>query len=233
MRGQAPLGTERLRIRARIAIREHQHVRPSPCVVAHTVGGEVAKPSWHPSECDNREPPDERADGERPADRHEVRRLGVSGLSSAGARGAEPPADDGRQRESRDCEQQAQRDLPASLRLRPGNLDVHRIAGVPGEAREWVRDEAEITVQVCGVADVGREEIVQTLWRTASHERRYPRRNRREDDGDRPQHEPDEVRDREQQAEEDGEARAAKVVVDGEPDRMVVHGPESTMLRCR
>ncbi len=48
-----------------------------------------------------------------------------------------------------------------------------------------------------------------------------PRDDHDEEDGDRPQRQPDEVRDRQQQAEEHGEARALEIVRDDQPDGMV------------
>jgi hypothetical protein len=51
----------------------------------------------------------------------------------------------------------------------------------------------------------------------AGHERREPVRDSGEDRGDRPQREPDDVRDRQQQAEERRQPRAAQVVREHQP----------------
>lgn len=75
------------------------------------------------------------------------------------------------------------------------------------------------------VADVRAEEAVQRVRRAAGDERRDPVRDRRQERDDAPQRQPDEVRQREQEPEEDGEAAAAPVVVDGQPHRVGRLGP--------
>ena len=75
---------------------------------------------------------------------------------------------------------------------------------------------------------------MQPVGAAAGDERGEPGGDRGEEGGDRPEPEPDEVRDREQEPEEDSQARAAKIVVDGDRSAgsgMVVGArAESTML---
>ena len=62
------------------------------------------------------------------------------------------------------------------------------------------------------VADERGEEAVQPARGSAAEERDEPLRDRGEEHGDRPEHKPDQVRQREQDPEEDGQPRAAQVV---------------------
>ena len=59
---------------------------------------------------------------------------------------------------------------------------------------------------------------------SSGHERREPGGDERERDGDAPENQPDEVRERQEQAEEDGQPRASQVVVDRDPDRLLGGG---------
>ena len=105
--------------------------------------------------------------------------------------------------------------LQPVLSLRSVDVDVDRIrAGRAGEARERVRDQEDVRVDVGAVAHVGGEEAVQAARRLARGQRREPVQDRGEESRDAPQHEPDEVRQEEKEAEEDGQARAAQVVVE-------------------
>ena len=83
------------------------------------------------------------------------------------------------------------------------------------------------------VADVCGQEVMQSRRDAAGNDAGEPCGDNGEHDGDRPEPEPDEVRDRKQEPEEDGQPRAAEIVSDGQLNRVAGHGPESTMrARC-
>ena len=107
-----------------------------------------------------------------------------------------------------------------SLRHRPVDRQVDRIrAGSAREARKRIRGEEQEGVQVRGVAEVRGEETVQRARDAPGRERDEPGHEHGQESGEAPEHEPDEVGEREQQPEEDRQARAPQVVRDVEPDR--------------
>jgi hypothetical protein len=65
---------------------------------------------------------------------------------------------------------------------------------------------------------------VQALGESTQDQCGHPADHGDDDDGDRPEQEPDEVGDREQEPEEDGQPRAAQVVVELGADGMLAHG---------
>jgi hypothetical protein len=78
------------------------------------------------------------------------------------------------------------------------------------------------------VADVRTEEPVQRCRKLSENERGDPAGDRGDDDRSRPEQEPDVVRDRQQQPEEDRQPAATKVVLDREMDGMLVDEPFMT-----
>jgi hypothetical protein len=74
------------------------------------------------------------------------------------------------------------------------------------------------------VTDVHREEVVQAIWKAPAHQRDHPADEADDDDRERPEREPKEMRDREQQAEEDRQAAPPQVVLDNQLNRMLVDG---------
>ena len=108
----------------------------------------------------------------------------------------QPPAHNSSEHQRWDREQQSQGDLPAGLPLWAWNLDVDWVPRLTCETRIRVRGQGHVGIQVRRVADVRREEVVQALWSATRHERSEPGCDRSEKDRDRPQSEPDEVRDR-------------------------------------
>jgi hypothetical protein len=78
-----------------------------------------------------------------------------------------------------------------------------------------------VGVDVREIADVAREKRVDRVRNTRREEGDDPPGEGREQGGHGPQREPEEVRNREQQPEEDSQARAPQVVVVHEPDRVL------------
>ena len=72
---------------------------------------------------------------------------------------------------------------------------------------ERIRDEQEVRVDVQPVANETREEPMERGGRRAAEERHEPLRDHGEERDDRPQEQPDEVRNRQREPEQDGEAR--------------------------
>ena len=80
------------------------------------------------------------------------------------------------------------------------------------------------------VADVTGDESVDPVWRAGLHQQDEPVHEHEQRDHDADQERPDVVRDRQEEAEEDGQARAAQIVVgDDDPDgvRVRAHGPRA------
>src|SRR5437763_116463 len=73
------------------------------------------------------------------------------------------------------------------------------------------------------VTEIPGHEVVEAGRDAPRKQRRKPREDEDHRVGDPPQDEPDEVRDREQEPEEDGEPVSTKVVGDDEADRMRLH----------
>ncbi len=76
------------------------------------------------------------------------------------------------------------------------------------------------------VTHVGGEEPVESVWEASQDQRGYPADRRHGERGDRPEHEPDQQRDREQEAEEDRQARPIQVVVELEQDGVAAHAAD-------
>ena len=232
VRRQLPGRADRLRVGIRIALGEEQAIGIRLGGVADAVGAKVAQPERHPPGRERREPAEQAADGRDAADRGKPAPAApppVGALPGA-APGMEARAEDPGEDQRRQREQDPKCDRPAPLRLRPRGQ--RHVDGVPGLAREpgiRVRDEEHVPGQVGHVADVAAEEPVQRLGQAAGDEGGEPARDRGEEDADRPEHDPDQMRDREQQPEQDRQARTPEIVRKREPDRMVVHGRESTM----
>jgi hypothetical protein len=72
------------------------------------------------------------------------------------------------------------------------------------------------------VANERRYEVVAEEWRAATEQRDEPARDDDEEHRQRPEGDPDEVRQREQQPEEDCEPRTFETFLVGEPDWVVV-----------
>ena len=101
------------------------------------------------------------------------------------------------------------------------DLEVDPVrAGAAREAGKAATDEIDEGDEVRRVADVCGEEPMERVWNASGHERYDPRCKDGEDDRDRPEHDPDEVRDGEEEAEEDREARPLEVVRDDDADRV-------------
>ena len=74
-----------------------------------------------------------------------------------------------------------------------------------------------------GVADVRDDEPLERLRRPPLEEQRQPEDDGHCEGGDAPERHDDQVGDREEQAEEHGDARPLEVVGDDEPDRKRSH----------
>ncbi len=232
MRRQAPRGAERVRVGVRIPVGEQQQVRVGLRRVADAVGAQVAQPVRHPPEGDRREPAEETANN------CDTRKAAGPGLAGSVARvraaaAAGGPAQHPGKDERGHGKEETEPDRPPALRCRRRDLHVDGVPGRPRESWIGIRRHRDVRAEMRHVADVHREEVMQPVRQPPLHQRHEPGDDCEHDDAERPQHDPEEVRDREEQPEEDGQPRSLKIVVDDEPDRMFVHGLESTMLRCR
>src|SRR6185295_4711345 len=106
---------------------------------------------------------------------------------------------------------------------RPVELDVYRIRPVAEEAGERVRRKRQIRAQVRDVLDVRDVERLERVGRPPACERDHPLHERRERDDRGPEPPPEEVRDRQEKPEADGQPRPTEVVGDEEPDRTFRH----------
>ena len=215
MLGQVGAGRQR-GVGVRVARREQQRVRVGLRAVVERVDHDVAEAPWHHragEACEPREERHDREDADAEAEAPPV-------AEAAAVAGAEPRGEHQRRRR----EHPAERDRPAVLRHRLRELDVDRIAArVAEEAGVRVRGHPEVRVEMHRVAHERGVEVVHPAGRLGAHERGDPQHRREHQGGHRPHPEPDDVREREQQAEEDRQARALEGVGDGEPDRITEH----------
>jgi hypothetical protein len=117
-------------------------------------------------------------------------------------------------------EQQPEEDRPAALALGRIDLDVERVrAGPAPEGRERVGDQEDVAPDPRRVAQVRGQELVQPLRRAPADQRREPRRDREQRGCDPPDVDPDEVRDREDEPQQDAEAPPLEALVDANADR--------------
>ncbi len=119
-------------------------------------------------------------------------------------------------------EEEPEEDRQAPLLGRRVDREVDPVRALaPGEAREPPADEIDERHEMGRIPDVRRKEAVQRIRKAPQHERRDPADEGDEDDGDRPQEDPHEVGDREEEPEENGEPRAHQVVVHHGSNRML------------
>ena len=152
----------------------------------------VAKPDRHPTRDERREPAEER-DEEEQVREHEC------------------------DQERGHCEHDPEEGQEAVLAYRRIDHDLQWIA-LADEAGERIRDHGQVGVDLRLVAHVGGAEAVQRLGQAAEHQRADPADERCDVEDVAPEVQPDQVRDGEQEPEEDGQPRAAAVVVELEPN---------------
>ena len=218
------LGEERGRVGVRVAVGDEQDVGEELRLVAEGVAAGIPEPARHPAGRERGEPAEERGDR---ADPGRLRgRRGVAALAG-GTRKAVTGARERRgDCEGGDREDEPEERAPARLRRRLGRqAHVDGVeARLADELGVGVRDEVEVGEDVGRVADVGAEEAVEPTRERACREHGEPARDRREEYRDRPEHEPDQVRDEEQEPEEHRHPAPAEVVGDREAHRMgLVH----------
>src|SRR4051794_3594284 len=181
---------------ARVAAGEQEQVRVRLRLVPKAVRDQVAHSFRHPAERETDEPAGER-DHLRDSSEHGGE--DVSGYD----------------------EHDPERGDQARLRLRRVDLQVDRIrARLAGEARERVRDEQHVRVDVNGVSHPASAEALHVFFAAAREQRREPVEHEHCEERPAPEVEPNEVRDDEREPEEDRQPRAAQIVVDEHPDRM-------------
>ncbi len=187
-RARLPLTQDRRGIR--VAAREEERVGVRLRRVAQARHSEVPHPFGHPRR-DERVPPGKECDHERDA------------------------AERARNQERGEGEDEPEENRDPLLAHRRIDREVDLVRALaPREAREPAPDEVDERDEVRRVAHVGGEEAVQRLRQPSECERDQPGEEPDEEDPDRPQQDPDEVGNREEEAEEDGEARPAEVVGD-------------------
>ena len=212
------------RVGVRVAIGDEQEVRGRLRRVADRVRAGVAQAFRHPSLDERGKPAEYRADDQQRSASGPLSRLAARRAEVSGAQ----PGERGRDEQRRQYEQEPKEDRPATLSNRLfGQLHVDRVLpGFPHEAGIGVGHEREICGEVRLVADVAAHHSVEPGGRAAGEDRDHPVDDAGDDDPDRPEREPDEVWNREQQSEEDRDPRALVVVLDDEVDRMrFVHRP--------
>ena len=122
------------------------------------------------------------------------------------------------EQEGRDREDEAERDAPPVLVADRRHLGVDGIAVRPAEeAGERVRGEVHERVDVQRVAHEHHVDVAQALRRAALDQGRDPQHGGQQEHPERPDPEPDEVRDRHEQPEEDGQPAAVQIVVVEDP----------------
>ena len=151
--------------------------------------------------------------------RHAGQAVAVVEAVAARAAGHERAGDD----QGWDRKDDAKADLPAVLRLRRSDRHVYRIARLAQEVGERLGGQQHIGADVDRVADVGREKVVQSVGGSPCYQRGKPIHDHRHRGDDPPQSQPDQVRDRQQQAKEDGQTRALQVVADDQLYGTVIH----------
>ena len=151
---------------------------------------------WHPTRGEGREPAEEGGGEGRTAERS-------------------------RDEQRRQDEDEAEERDPPVLPLGTGDHRVDRIPGPPRETGKRIGDEQQECPDLGRVADIGGQEAVQRFRRAAEKEGHETVRERGEEGGNRPEGEPDEVRQGEQEAEEDRQARAPSVVGEFDAHRVL------------
>jgi hypothetical protein len=109
--------------------------------------------------------------------------------------------------------------------LRHGRIDLEvdgvvRLQVDQVEAGVGVGDQEQVGGHVDAVAQVAREEVVQAHGRKACEQRREPVGEHGENDDHGQEPDPEEMRDRQDEAEEDRQPRPTQVVRDTQPDRV-------------
>ena len=137
-----------------------------------------------------------------------------------------PPARTAARRRAGSADDQTEPAAPPALPRRRVDLDVDLVAGPAAESRVAPGGEEDVRVDVRRVADVRGEEVVQDRRHLGLDHHGEPRREPDGPGGDAPERQPDEVGNREQQPEEDGETRPHEVVLaQDEADRTTrLHG---------
>ena len=173
-----------------IAAGEQQRVRGRLGRVAQRIDQRVAEPARHPARGQAGDPGEERH-GQR-----------------------QHPDPVGHQQRRREHEDQPEEDPRAVLFLARRDVEVDRIAArPPEEAGELVGGQREVGAHVQRVAHVRAEEAMRPVRQASDEHRGQPDEERDQVDEIRPQHQPHEMRQGEQQPEEDRDARPTQVVV--------------------
>ncbi len=216
------------RVGVRIPVGQEEEIAGGLGRVAKPVGGEVAEAQRHAGQGDADEPAEEGGGEDRAArgERRPLRLLltrAAAGIPAAAAT-AGRARQRGREKARRDHQKPSEGGLPAALPCRLVDLEVDRVvAGLADEAGIIVRGEVEVGEQVRRVAHVRGGEVVQPLRQAPGDEGDEPAQDRHEEHDDAPEEEPDEVGNREEQPEEDGQPRPSLIVLDYEPDRVRLH----------
>ena len=165
-------------------------------MVAQRRDAEVAQPAGHP-------PRDERSHPAEDGDDGEDGRIGRE------------------EEQRRDGEQETGEHSEPALAGRRPDRQIDRVAPLaPDESGKRAADDAEECPDVRACAHEGGEETVEEARDAAEDEREQPRHDSRERGRDGPQREPDEVRDREQEAKRHEQPRPPEVVVHMDCDRV-------------
>ncbi len=184
------------RVGRRIRRCDEQDVRVRLRRVAEPVRGDVAQTVRHLAQSKAREPPEECGRQDDPA---------AHGEGAPEAPGRAAAVHQRQEEDRRNRKQEAGAGCQPRLPLRRVQLDVDRVPRLTEEPRKRVRCQREVGADVRRVANVGDVEGLQWVGRPCAHHRYEPLRDRGEEDRERPQSEPDEMRDRKEEPEEDRE----------------------------
>ncbi len=220
--GEARVRLRDGRVRGRVAPGEEEVVATRLSAVAERVRGQVAEPTRGAPEDEAEEPGEERDDPGEAADEREAVRE-----EDRRPADREAAAEERREEQRRDGEDEAEGAAPAALPRGRVDLEVDRVPGTAAEAGVRAGSEEDVRADVGRVADVAGREAVEARRQLAVDDDGEPVHEGDEADRDPPERDPEDVRDREQPAEEDGQPAPAQfVVADDEADRTAFPGSD-------
>ena len=209
------------RVARRVAVGDEQQVAERLRRVADAVGDQVAEAAGRRARARARRttrgtPPSQRRPPTlQPADHPESELAEASHETSPNH---DATAEDGREEERREREHEAGRDPAARLARRGIDLEVDGVPVAAAERRVRPGGQVDVRAHLDRVAQVRDDERLQRARRLALEEQREPEDDRDGGRRDAPERDDDEVRDREEEAEEDGDARPLEVVGDDDAD---------------